>query len=49
MKLVTLIGFSVRVADNGEAAVRSWEEWQPQLILMDVHMPVMHGWRPLEG
>jgi PAS domain S-box-containing protein len=43
MKLLTLIGFSVRVADNGEAAVRSWEEWKPQLILMDVHMPVMDG------
>src|SRR5208282_4782336 len=22
---------------------RNWEEWNPQLILMDVHMPVMDG------
>ena len=43
MKLLTSIGFSVRGADNGEAAIRSWEEWNPQLILMDVHMPVMDG------
>jgi PAS domain S-box-containing protein len=43
VKLLTLIGFSVRSAENGEAAIRNWEEWEPQLILMDVHMPVMDG------
>jgi signal transduction histidine kinase/DNA-binding response OmpR family regulator len=43
MKLLTFIGFSVRGADNGEAALRTWEEWKPSLILMDVHMPVMDG------
>lgn len=42
-KLLTSIGFSVRSANNGEAAIRNWEEWEPQLILMDVHMPVMDG------
>jgi len=43
MKLLTSVGFSVRGADNGEAAIRSWEEWNPRLILMDVHMPIMDG------
>jgi PAS domain S-box-containing protein len=43
MKLLTLIGFSVRNAENGGAAIRAWEEWSPQLILMDVHMPGMDG------
>jgi CheY-like chemotaxis protein len=43
MKLLTSIGFSVRGAENGEAAIRSWEEWNPGLILMDVHMPVLDG------
>jgi signal transduction histidine kinase/DNA-binding response OmpR family regulator len=43
MKLLTAIGFSVRVADDGEAAIRNWDEWNPQMILMDVHMPVMDG------
>ena len=43
MKLLTTVGFSVRGADNGEAAIRTWEEWSPELILMDVHMPVMDG------
>ncbi|MGB6689041.1 MAG: PAS domain S-box protein [Terracidiphilus sp.] len=43
VKLLTSIGFSVRSADNGEAAIRNWEQWEPQLILMDVHMPIMDG------
>jgi len=43
MKLLTSIGFSVRGAENGEAAIRNWQEWNPRLILMDVHMPVMDG------
>jgi signal transduction histidine kinase/CheY-like chemotaxis protein len=43
MKLLTAIGFSVRGAKNGEVAIRNWEEWDPQLILMDIHMPVMDG------
>ena len=43
MKLLTSIGFSVRGAEDGEAAIRNWKEWNPALILMDVHMPVMDG------
>jgi CheY-like chemotaxis protein len=43
MKLLTSVGFSVRGADNGEAAVRAWEEWDPRLILMDTQMPIMNG------
>ncbi len=43
MKLLACVGFSLRGAENGEAAVRTWKEWKPQLILMDVHMPVMDG------
>jgi PAS domain S-box-containing protein len=43
MKLLASIGFSLHGADNGEAAIRCWEEWEPELILMDVHMPVMDG------
>jgi CheY-like chemotaxis protein len=43
MKLLTSIGFSVQGADNGEAGLRRWAEWNPRLILMDVHMPVIDG------
>jgi signal transduction histidine kinase/FixJ family two-component response regulator len=43
MKLLKSIGFDVQTADNGEVAVKIWKAWSPQLILMDVHMPVMDG------
>ena len=43
MKLLSSIGFSVQGADNGQVAIRNWEDWSPRLILMDVHMPVMDG------
>jgi two-component system sensor histidine kinase/response regulator len=43
MKLLTAVGFSVQAANDGEEAIRSWEQWNPRLILMDVHMPVMDG------
>ena len=43
MKLLSSIGFPVGAAENGQAAIRSWEDWSPRLILMDVHMPVMDG------
>jgi CheY-like chemotaxis protein len=41
--LLTSVGFDVREADNGEAAVREWDTWHPQLVLMDLRMPVMDG------
>jgi PAS domain S-box-containing protein len=43
VKLLRSIGFAVRSADNGKAAIQAWKEWRPRLILMDVHMPVMDG------
>jgi len=43
MKLLSSVGFTVRSADNGQAALQSWSDWSPRLILMDVHMPVMDG------
>jgi signal transduction histidine kinase/DNA-binding NarL/FixJ family response regulator len=42
-KLLTAVGFSVRRANNGQTAIQVWEDWVPQLILMDIHMPVMDG------
>ena len=42
-KLLTSLGFSIREAENGQMAIRIWEEWRPQLILMDIRMPIMDG------
>jgi PAS domain S-box-containing protein len=41
--LLKIIGFPVREAKDGAEAIRLWEEWKPDLILMDVRMPVMDG------
>jgi PAS domain S-box-containing protein len=41
--LLTAVGFDVREAVNGEAAVHEWQTWHPELVLMDVRMPVMDG------
>ncbi len=37
------LGFEVREAVNGQEAVDTWKSWSPDLILMDVHMPVLDG------
>ncbi|WP_275789229.1 response regulator [Pararhizobium gei] len=37
------LGISYRIAVNGEEAVRLWREHRPNLVLMDVSMPVMNG------
>ena len=42
-QLLAPVGFEVRLAANGAEAVHEFEEWQPQLILMDFRMPVMDG------
>lgn len=46
--LVTILkkaGFSVREAENGLKAINLFAEWQPQLIWMDMRMPVLDGYR----
>ena len=41
--ILEVVGFQVRVAQNGLEGVAAFAEWQPQLIWMDVRMPVMDG------
>jgi CheY-like chemotaxis protein/two-component sensor histidine kinase len=42
-RLLNNAGFQTRVAENGAEGVREFCEWRPQLIWMDLHMPVMDG------
>jgi CheY-like chemotaxis protein len=44
VKLLAPLGFAVREASNGEEALQIWQGWQPQLIWMDMRMPVMDGY-----
>ncbi|USR91997.1 PAS domain-containing protein [Phormidium yuhuli AB48] len=42
--LLHTMGFQVQEATQGEEALSLWETWQPQLILMDLQMPVLDGY-----
>jgi len=42
-RLVSNLGFEVKLAENGEQALQLFQDWHPDLILMDRHMPVMNG------
>ncbi|MDM8529704.1 PAS domain S-box protein [Anaerolineales bacterium HSG25] len=44
LKMLTLPGFELREAKNGQDAVDIWAEWNPHLILMDMRMPLMDGY-----
>jgi signal transduction histidine kinase/CheY-like chemotaxis protein/HAMP domain-containing protein len=41
--LLQIVGFAVREAEDGAVAIQLWQEWKPDLILMDIRMPVMDG------
>jgi PAS domain S-box-containing protein len=42
--LLRKIGFQLQEASQGVEALRLWETWQPQLILMDLQMPILDGY-----
>lgn len=44
LKLLEPIGFSVKLAENGQEAINIWREWYPHLIWMDMQMPVVNGY-----
>ena len=43
-QLLSAIGFEVREAYNGQEAVETCFNWRPDLIFMDMKMPVMDGY-----
>ncbi|HBE50092.1 MAG TPA: histidine kinase, partial [Cyanobacteria bacterium UBA11369] len=44
VKLLKLLDFEVLEATNGQEAVQVWQQWQPDLIWMDIRMPVLDGY-----
>ncbi|GGA01639.1 hypothetical protein CYANOKiyG1_13590 [Okeania sp. KiyG1] len=44
IKLLQPLGFELKEAENGKQAIEIWEVWQPNLIWMDMRMPVMNGY-----
>jgi signal transduction histidine kinase/CheY-like chemotaxis protein len=43
VRLLNKVGHKVTIAENGREAVDNWSTTQPDVILMDVQMPVMDG------
>ena len=44
VKLLTSVGFEVREATQGVEALEMWESWFPDVIWMDLRMPIMDGY-----
>ena len=44
VELLEPLGFEIREANNGQESIEVWERWQPDLIWMDMRMPVMDGY-----
>jgi CheY-like chemotaxis protein len=42
--ILLFVGYSVLEAENGAEGVRLATEYRPDLILMDLSMPVLDGW-----
>ena len=45
MQLLEPTGFILRTANDGQQAIDNFIAWQPQLIWMDMRMPVMDGYQ----
>jgi two-component system sensor histidine kinase/response regulator len=44
VQLLESIGFVTKEAIDGQEALELWSSWQPDLILMDLRMPVIDGY-----
>jgi CheY-like chemotaxis protein len=42
-QMLEILGYEVACADNGQQGVEKAESWLPDIILMDMRMPVMTG------
>lgn len=45
IRMLEPLGFAVREAVHGRQAIEIWQSWQPDLIWMDMKMPIMDGYQ----
>ncbi|HEY9866111.1 MAG TPA: response regulator [Candidatus Obscuribacterales bacterium] len=43
VKMLDRIGFQVQEAGDGQEALELWESWQPDLICLDMQLPILDG------
>jgi signal transduction histidine kinase/DNA-binding response OmpR family regulator len=49
IKLIEKTKLMIKVAENGLEAIEYFKEWSPDLIFMDIRMPIMDGIEALEN
>ena len=47
-EILKRVGFMTREAIHGQDALDIWKSWHPDLIFMDIRMPVMDGYKAVE-
>ncbi len=48
IRLLSPLGFELQEAGNGQEAIEIWQAWQPDLIWMDIRMPVLDGYQAIK-
>lgn len=48
IKKFSVAGFPIRAVENGEQAIKEIESQLPDILVLDIHMPVMDGFQVLE-
>ena len=46
--IVSMVGFIVREADDGAEGVACYQSWHPDIILLDIRMPKMDGYKTIQ-
>lgn len=49
VQLLELYGYKVATAKNGQEGVEMALQWKPDLVLMDLRMPVMDGYQAIQA
>ncbi|WP_315790483.1 ATP-binding protein [Fischerella sp. JS2] len=45
IKLLKPLGFEIQQAENGQQGIATWESWCPDIIFMDMQMPIIDGYK----
>ncbi len=48
VKLLKTVGFEVKEASEGKQSLKVFNSWAPDLVCMDMHMPVMNGYEAVK-
>ena len=48
IKKFSVEGFTIRTAQNGEEALQEIQKQKPDVLILDIHMPVLDGFQVME-